>query len=40
MILGDDFLERVRLYLNVIGPDVKLKEFLGDGTDGAGLGNE
>ncbi|HZZ27010.1 MAG TPA: hypothetical protein VFE46_03305 [Pirellulales bacterium] len=35
MITGKDLIERVRQYLNLIGPDVKLKEFLGDGTDGA-----
>lgn len=28
-------LERVRQYLSLMGQGVKLKEFLGDGTDGA-----
>jgi len=35
MITGKVPIESVRQYLSLIGPGVKLKEYLGDGTDGA-----
>jgi len=34
MITGKVPIESVRQYLSLIGPGVKLKEYLGDGTDG------